>query len=276
MKRIRVYSENNDFQHAETLKNNRTKRHRSREFLVEGVRNITQAVDHAWPIRAFLSCDERPLSTWARTMLEKGGAKQHFLLPTRLMDKLSDKEQTSELLAIASMMPDDLSRIDAGPEGRVVVLDRPGNPGNLGTILRSCDAFQVDGVIVTGHAVDLYDPQVVRATVGSFFARPVVRLPSQGELLPWIERLRSEPGGLRIVGTSASGTMDLGAHRFEGRCLIVFGNETTGMSAGYREICDDIVTIPMGGTASSLNLSSAVSIVLYEAYRRATERELRP
>jgi TrmH family RNA methyltransferase len=70
--------------------------------------------------------------------------------------------------------------------------------------------------------------------------------------------------------------LDLGAHRFEGRCLIVFGNETTGMSAAYRTMCDDIVTIPMGGTASSLNLSSAVSIVLYEAYRRATERKLRP
>ena len=104
--------------------------------------------------------------------------------------------------------------------------------------------------------------------MGSFFALPVVRLPSQNALLPWIERLRGEPEGLSILGTSANAEQDLGAEAFPGRCLLLFGNETSGLSAAYRELCDRILKIPMGGSASSLNISCAASIVLYEAFRR--------
>lgn len=271
MKRIRLHSENNDFQYAETLKHNRNKRHKFGEFLVEGVRNINQAALHDWPIRAFYSSADKPLSNWAENLLGTTPAETHFLLPGALMEKLSDKEQTSELLARVAMLPDDLSRIKPS-RGCTIVLDRPGSPGNLGTTLRSADAFGVGGVIVTGHAVDLYDPQVVRATVGSFFAVAAVRLPSHQELLPWIERWRAEPEGLRVVGTSAKATTELREYPFPGRSLIVLGNETTGMSAAYRAICDEIVTIPMIGTASSINVSCAASIVLYEAYVRTRRR----
>jgi tRNA G18 (ribose-2'-O)-methylase SpoU len=272
MKRVRLHSENNDFQYAETLKHNRNKRHKFGEFLVEGVRNINQAVEHAWPIRAFYSPADKPLSDWAQAIVERARPETHFLLPLALMEKLSDKEQTSELLALATMQPDDLARIRPGAGSRTLVLDRPGNPGNLGTVLRSADAFRVDGVIVTGHAVDLYDPQVVRASVGSFFSVPVVRLPSHHELVPWVERLRAEPEGLRVVGTSAKATTEIRDVPFDGRSLIVLGNETTGLSAAYRAMCDEVVTIPMAGTATSLNVSCAASIVLYEAYLRSKER----
>ena len=146
------------------------------------------------------------------------------------------------------------------------MLDRPTSPGNLGTAIRSCDAFAVDGVVITGHAVDLYDPKVVRATVGSFFAVPVVRLPSQHELLPWLDRLRQKAPDLRIVGTSSSAETSVRDYACEGSRLFVFGNETLGLSAAYRELCDDVVRIPMAGTATSLNVSSALSIVLYQAF----------
>jgi tRNA G18 (ribose-2'-O)-methylase SpoU len=273
MKQIRLHSENNDFQYAETLKHNRNKRHKFGEFLVEGVRNINQAVEHDWPIRAFYSSADKPLSNWAQATLERTRAEKHFLLPAALMEKLSDKEQTSELLALVLMLPDELARIRPSPGGRTLVLDRPGNPGNLGTVLRSADAFRVDGVVVSGHAVDLYDPQVVRASVGSFFAVSAVRLPSHHELVPWIQGLRGEPEGLSVVGTSAKATTELRDYPFRGRTVIVLGNETTGMSAAYRAMCDDIVTIPMAGTASSINVSCAASIVLYEAHLRARERQ---
>src|SRR5712691_2787760 len=100
MKRVRLHSENNDFQYAETLKRNRNKRHKFGEFLVEGVRNINQAVEHAWPIRAFYSVADKPLSHWAQAILERARPETHYLLPAALMEKLSDKEQTSELLAL--------------------------------------------------------------------------------------------------------------------------------------------------------------------------------
>ncbi len=269
MQRIRLYSENNDFQHVETIKRNRSKRQKCREFFVEGVRNINQALAHGWPVRAFYSSDGR-LSDWARDLLARGMAERHFVLPLPLMEKLSDKHEPSELVALLAMPADDLERIPMRSGGRWVVLDRPTNPGNLGTAIRSCDAFGVDGVVITGHAVDLYDSKVVRATVGSLFAVPVVRLPSHHELLPWLGRLRRAAPDLRVVGTSSNAETNLGDCSFEGSRLFVFGNETFGLSAAYRELCDDVVRIPMAGSATSLNVSSALSIVLYEAFGRGS------
>jgi 23S rRNA (uridine2479-2'-O)-methyltransferase len=272
VREVRIHSENNDFQHVETLARNRTKRQKSHEFFVEGVRNINQAVAHSFRIKSFFTAADARLSPWAQELIGRGVADTHFSLPPPLMARLSDKEQPSELVAVVGMPADDLSRITVPDSGRVVVLDRPSNPGNLGTLLRACDAFGVSGVVVSGHAVDLFDPLVVRASVGSFFAVPVVRLPSHRELLPWLEALRREPAGLRVLGTSAKATLSARDEVFSGRTVLVFGNETHGVSVGYRELCDDLLTIPMGGTASSLNVSCAASIVLYEAYCRVASR----
>ena len=269
MKTVRIHSENNDFQYVETLKKNRTKRQKAREFFVEGVRNINQALAGSFRIRALYSAVDAPLSGWAREVLGREVAERHYLLPAALMTKLSDKHEPSELVAVVAMPEDDLGRIPTPAGARLVVVDRPSNPGNLGTLLRSCDAFQVSGVVVTGHAVDLYEPQVLRASMGSFFALPVVRVPSHNGLTPWIERLRGQPEGLSILGTSASAEQDLRSEAFAGRCLLLFGNETSGLSAAYRELCDRVLKIPMGGSASSLNISCAASIVLYEAFGRS-------
>jgi 23S rRNA (uridine2479-2'-O)-methyltransferase len=270
MKHIRIYSENADFQLLEAIKDNRQKRKKRAEFLVEGVRNINAAVARGWPIKALLSAAENKLSNWASALVERGVADTHFTLPAALMAKLSDKTETSELLAVVAMAEDDLSRIPSGPSASFVVLDRPSNPGNLGTVIRSCDAFQIDGLVITGHGVDPYEPRVVRATTGSFFALPVVRLPSARELLPWVARLRGESAGLRVIGTSANASVSVREQAYEGRCLFIFGNETTGISAAHRELCDAVVRIPMAGTASSLNLSCAVSIVLHEHFSART------
>ncbi len=271
MKEIRLRSENDEFQLIEALKHNRTKRQKSRSFFVEGVRNITQAVDHAFEIVAFCLATGAKLSTWADDVIQRGRAERHYLLTPALMEKLSDKNEPSELTAVVRMPADDLARIPAPANARIVLLDRPSNPGNLGTLLRSCDAFGVSGVIITGHAVDAYEPQVLRASMGSFFAVPVVRLQSQRELEPWLAKLRAQPDGLEIIGTSAKSSETVASESFGKRSLLLFGNETYGLSAGYRELCERVLTIPMTGTASSLNISCAASIVLYEAFQRSRE-----
>ncbi len=96
----------------------------------------------------------------------------------------------------------------------VVVFDRPASPGNLGTIIRSCDALSVDGLVITGHAADLYDPETISATTGSFFAMPTVRLPSQRELEAWLATIRQTIGPLQVVGSSAKAEVDIAAHDF--------------------------------------------------------------
>ena len=264
----RVYSENNDFQYVETLRRRREKRHKSRAFFVEGVRPINQALRYGWTVNAFLYAHDAQLSDWARGILASSRAATHYELPAHLMERLSNKEEPSELIALLAMPADDLSRIPLTPGLRVVVFDRPASPGNLGTIIRSCDALGADGLVITGHSVDLYDPETISASTGSFFAIPTVRLPSSRELRPWFDAIRAAVGPFNVVGSSARGTVDLAEHDFTAPTVLVVGNETWGLSAGYKELCDALVRIPIVGSATSLNVASATSIMLYELDRQ--------
>jgi tRNA G18 (ribose-2'-O)-methylase SpoU len=262
----KIHSENNDFQHIEVLKRNRLKRHRYREFFVEGVIPITRAVECGWSIVALVYPAQRRLSNWARETIERAGAETLFELAPELMDKISDKEDASELVGIVAMPGDDLPRLQAG-RGIWVLFDRPSNHGNLGAIIRSCDAFGAGGLIMTGHAVDLYDPRTIRASVGSLFALPVIRLPSYRQVQPWTAAMKDEQG-LQIVGTSAKAMIDILDVDFRGPTLLVVGNETRGLSNAYQDICDVMVRIPMYGSATSLNVACATSVLLYEVDRQ--------
>lgn len=265
---VKIYSENNNFQYVETLRRKREKRHKQQEFFVEGVRPINQALKYRWPIRAFLYSPDSDLSDWAKNILRASEAETHFELPLPLLQKLSNKSEGSELLAVVAMPEDRLARIPVKEDMRVVVFDRPASPGNLGTIIRSCDALHVDGLIITGHSVDLYDPETISSSTGSFFALPMVRLPSHKELVPWLESVRQKPGNVQVVGSDEKAEEEISAHDFTQPTIIVVGNETWGMSAAYRELCDTVVKIPIYGSASSLNVACATSILLYEIDRQ--------
>ncbi|HTI15518.1 MAG TPA: RNA methyltransferase [Dictyobacter sp.] len=265
---VRIYSENNDFQLMETLRRRREKRQRQREFFVEGVRPINQMLHYKWSVRAFMYARDRKLSDWAKNILQTSQAQTHYELPPELHEKLSNKSEPSELMALVTMPDDDLRRIPVHEQCLIVVFDRPSSPGNLGTILRSCDALQADGLVMTGHGVDLYDPETISASTGSFFAVPTVRLPSQKELLPWLEVLRQRYRGVQVVGSDEKGTGEIAERDFTQPTILIVGNETWGMSSAYRELCDSIVNIPMAGSASSLNVACATSIFLYEIQRQ--------
>ncbi len=265
---VKIHTENNEFQYIETLRRNRIKRNQSGEFFVEGVRAITQALRNKWDINALIFSREKRLSDWAEGVIEQSGAKKHFELPIHLLEKISQKEETSELIALVAMPEDDLSRIPQRDHSLVVVLDRPSSPGNIGTILRSCDALRVDGLIITGHAADLYDPETIRATTGSFFCVPTVRLSSHRELAPWIEKQKQRSPKLQVVGTSAKAKVPIHEHDFTVPTVLLVGNETNGLSDNYKALCDAMVTIPMSGSASSLNVACAASILLYEVARQ--------
>lgn len=268
---LRVTSRNARFQQWEALLSNRAKRQRRGEFLVQGVRPIAMAVEHGWQIRELLHDAGAQLSGWAREVLDTVRAEK-IAVAGELMHELGDKADTvPELLAVVALPEDDVCRIPAVPAMFTVVFDRPTSPGNVGTLIRSADAFGASGVIITGHAADVYDPKAVRASTGSLFAVPVVRMPSHRAVLSWVEDVRAKGIGMSIVGTDEHGALDAAEYDFTRPTLALIGNETTGLSAGWREACDQLVRIPMSGSASSLNAAAAATVVLYESARqRAT------
>jgi tRNA G18 (ribose-2'-O)-methylase SpoU len=267
----RLHSESAEFQLIEALKHNRNQRHRQGRFFVEGVRAITQAVERGWPVDTILFRRGRLLSVWAKDICARANARVHMEVPPALLDRLSEKDAPSELIAIVGMPPDDLDRIPLREDMLVVVSDRPASPGNLGTLIRSCDALGAHGVIVVGHAADVYDPLAVRASMGSVFGVPVVRLSSPAELEPWLERARSETSALQIVGCAVDGT-PVSSHDLTRATVVVLGNEARGISERLRALCEHMVAIPMTGGADSLNVAAAGSIVLYEAARQRREK----
>lgn len=267
-RRILIRSENNDFQRAEVLKRNREKRHRYGEFLLEGVRALSKALEYGWEFRSIYCAAGVPLSDWALNLIERSRVPVVYELQGELIEKLSDKEESSELLAVIAIPADTVDRLPVNREMLTVVFDRPANPGNLGSSIRSCDAFGATGVVITGHATDLYHPHAVRGTMGSLFALPAVRMSSHHELLSWISEVKLEVPDIRIVGTSEKGAEIVDRTDLTGPLVVVLGNETWGMSAAYEQLCDCTVRIPMHGAASSLNVSCATTVVLYEIARQ--------
>ena len=270
---LRVSSENSLFQHLEVLLRNRAKRHRAGEFVVEGVQAINLALTRRWTINALVYAAGRPLSGWGQEVLAGAPGAARVEMAPHLLARLSEREETSELLAVVATPPDDPARIVLRDPALAVVFDRPVSPGNLGQIVRAADALGADGLLVTGHGADLYDPQAVRASRGSLFALPAVRLPSHREVAAWLEAAAAAAGGrLQLVGGSGAAGTALEAVDLRRPTVLVLGNETHGLSHAYRDLCDVLVRIPMSGAADSLNVASAASIMLYEAGRQRRAR----
>jgi 23S rRNA (uridine2479-2'-O)-methyltransferase len=265
---LRVSSRNARFQQWQALLGNRNKRQRAGEFLVQGVRPISLAARFGWRFRALIHDCERPLSQWAQALLRDAGATLVPMAPDLLAELGEKDEGVPELIAVVEMPADDLGRIEAADGFLGVVLDRPASPGNVGSIIRSADALGARGVIVTGHATDVYDPRCVRASTGSLFALPVVRAPGPREVADWVAAQRARGCPVVLAAADERGDKDVFDFDFTQPTLLLAGSEGAVLSAAWRELSDVVVRIPMAGAASSLNVASATTAILYEAARQ--------
>ncbi|MFF0814083.1 TrmH family RNA methyltransferase [Rhodococcus sp. NPDC003318] len=258
------------FQQWQSYLTTRAKRTKAGRFLIQGVRPLTLALEHDWPIESLLHRVDGPaLSGWARDVLDGWGGEK-VGVASELMAELGERSAAApELIAVAKTRTRPLSTLAVrGPAPLVVVFDRPASPGNLGTLVRSADAFGADAVIVTGHAADPFDPQCVRASTGSLFAMPVYTASDAGEVVAFRDRAQTR---MQIVGTDEDGTVTIADHDLRGGTILVIGNEAHGMSAAWRGACDTTVSIPIGGAASSLGAPSAGAVCLYEITRQRME-----
>ncbi|MGI5151109.1 RNA methyltransferase [Plantactinospora sp. CA-294935] len=273
---MRVTTRNASFQQWSALLTNRTKRQRAGEFLVQGVRPISLAVRQGWPVHALLHPDGVPLSRWARDLLDQTTGSRVAVAPDLLRELGGKDEDQPELVAVVGLPADRLDRIPTGPDALVVVFDRPTAPGNIGTLVRSADAFGAAGLVVVGHAADPYDPRAVRASTGSLFAIPVVRTGSHRDVLDWVTSLRGRGLPVQVLGTDEAGEVEIAEHDLTGPTVLLVGNETSGLSAAWRQSCDRMLRIPIAGSASSLNAATAGTVALYEAARQRRARPAPP
>ena len=255
---------NSEFQRFETLKRNREKRARQGLFFLEGVHPVEQAVLAGYDFYCIGIDAKARLSGWARDMISKASPEIVYRMDSALHAELSDREEPCELLCLARQRVG-LTKFEYSPASLDVVFDRPAGPGNPGTVFRSADAFGARCVITTGHAADFYDPQCIRASIGTVFRKPHVNMAGCDEA---VEYLRSLPEKPLIVGTSARGDQLISEVDLTGPVAMVIGNETFGLSKAWKEKGDVLVKIPIYGGASSLNAGSAATVCFYEVARQ--------
>ena len=247
----------------------RDKRYRRKQaaFFVEGVPAIRTALEHDAKIEAILFCDDLLVNDAGRTIVRELGPRRD--VPCRAVSEavfrdVSERNAPEGLGAIAEARRRDLNSLVVGPSDVFVALEGISDPGNLGTILRTLDAAESAGLILVGQCTDPYHPRTVRASRGALFTVPVAHAADAGELFGWASRF-----GVHTIATSARDGVCLWEAEYELPALVLVGGEHEGLGAETIQACGQLVTIPMGGSASSLNVGVAASLVLYEI-RRAT------
>lgn len=260
---IRITKKDNVFQRIIVLKTNRQKRLQYKEVFVEGVRNINIALRYGWRIKHWIYQTNATLSDWAKQTISAHPTKENYSFSKDLIAEISGKVDTSELMAVFEMKE---MKIKPSSNPLIVLCNRPSKKGNLGSIIRSADSFGVDGIIVTGHSVDIYDPEVIGASMGSYFAVDIQKMETNEEIIDFINNLKKQFPDLQIIATTEDGECYNREIDYTKPTILLMGNEADGLSMFYWDICNKTVKIPMEGEASSLNLACATSIFLYEAY----------
>lgn len=236
------------------------------EFAVEGARNCIDvlcegAAGGAEVTALFYTkqAAEKYFEQSPEALAEKCGCKCFEISP-ELSQRLSEGRSSQGVFVTVKMLHKSIETLESG--GKLLVLDGLQDPGNVGTILRTCDAVGVSGAILTGNCCDVYNPKVVRAAMGSIMRVPVY---IENDFDRVVKTLKSL--GYLTVASVISGGDDITEFDFGRPCALFIGNEGSGMPQEHISLCDSAVTIKMRGRINSLNAATAASIMLWEMFR---------
>lgn len=179
-----------------------------------------------------------------------------------VFEKIAYRQGVPNVVALLKSRALDPERIALSSRPLVLVLESIEKPGNLGAILRTADAAGVDAVLVCDPAVDLYNPNAIRASLGALFTLPVVPL-SPEEALAWLKERK-----IRVFATHLEASRPVYDCDFQQAAALVMGGEAMGISAFWVENADERIIIPMRGKVDSMNVSASTAILLFEAVRQ--------
>lgn len=237
---------------------------------VEGIRPVLDAIESGARLEALLMAPEVLRSEVALRMTreqEEAGVPI-IALSRASFERLSDRENPTGLAALVYWRPLTLEALSIGAETLLVMAEDMRDPGNLGTLLRTMDAVKGSGVVVVGASTDPTHPKCLKASMGTIFRVPVARAASVEAFLSW-----AKEHGLWTVATTARRGESYWSAPYRLPLALLLGNEGEGLRPETLASADVIARIPMGGTASSLNVSVAAGVLLYEIRRREAAEE---
>ena len=238
--------------HLRKLASDRAYRRRSGEFLCDSPKLLEEALLHGGDLRTVVCTEDAALPSIPAGV-------RLVTVPADVMKSVSPAQTPQGVLAVCAMRPTALP--ETLPGKRYVVLDGVQDPGNVGTILRTADAFRADGLFLVNACADLYNPKTVRATMGAVFRCPVWNCD-----IPDLRHLLTA-SGLPLYGAALrADTVDARTLDYS-RCAIAIGSEGKGLSQELLAVCDQTALIPMSDHCESLNAAMAATVLLWEAAR---------
>ena len=240
--------------HIRRLGADKSYRDKCREFLCDGPKLLEEAVKSDTEIIDVLTASHIlfPLPVETRV----------YYTTQDIINSLSPLKSAQDTLFTCKMPPTGgfAYSEEQYSEGLHILLDGIQDPGNLGTILRTAEAFRIDSVLLTGNCADLYNPKTVRATMGAIFRQKAVTVG-----FSVLTQLR-ENGAVFIGASSGSNHTAISGISFRNR-IIAIGSEGNGLSAGVMSLCSDLFSIPTAPECESLNAAVAAAIIMWEAAR---------
>ena len=244
-------SQNSLYKHIKKLQT-KSGRSKNSQYLAEGVRAVVDAVSNG----ADIECAVVKKSSDISVDLPD---KKIYVMEDSLFDSLKTTVNSQGILAVINYEVFSSDDMDVGDFETIIYLDSVTDPGNMGTIIRSSDALGADAIVISKGCVDIFNPKVVRSSMASLLNVPIF---TDDAPLKTFEKLKNS--GFEIVGTFPDAQENSRDAEYGEKTVLVMGNEANGISEEIENLCTRRVTIPMKGRAESLNVATAMSIMLYE------------
>ena len=237
----------------------RSKERRERGlFVVEGVREVSAAIGAGYDIEAIFFLPGSEGENIACT----ASAKHIFSLTQSLYSKVAYREGTEGIISIVKYKERKLTDIQLSKNPLVIVLESVEKPGNLGAVIRTADGVNADAVIICDPLTDIFNPNIIRSSLGGVFTRNICICSSQ-EAHKWL--IKNE---IKIFTTELQASKYYYNSDLSGATAIVMGSESSGLKSFWREHADERIKIPMCGDIDSLNVSVSTAVICYEALRQ--------
>ncbi len=235
-------------------------------FFIEGSRIVIEALQQNAEVQELLYSPNYLKSEIGKQVLTLAeNEKINCLeLSEDVFQTISQKENPQGIGAVVRQRWNELSN----PAGVWVGLSEIADPGNLGTIIRTCDATGAKGVILIGNCTDPYDPTALRASMGGIFNKELVKI-EEDKFVHWVEENK-----IAVIGTSDAAVCDYRTYHYPLSMILLMGSEREGLSNNLQRICRETVSMPMKGSCDSLNLAVATGVVLYEILYQHDEKRM--
>lgn len=228
-------------------------------FVLEGVRELQLAVKAGYRIEKLLYLPELAEAQMAAELAQNA---EVLSVSHDVYRKIAYRESTEGLLAVVRAKDHAITNLKLRPNPLILIAEAPEKPGNIGALLRTADAAGLDAVIIANPRTDLYNPNIIRSSVGCVFTVPVA-LGSTSEILSFLN-----DNNIALYAAALQDSSCYSAEDYRGATALAVGTEDVGLSEAWRTAARKIISIPMSGQIDSMNVSVAAAILVFEACRQ--------